>query len=392
MPRIVSCMEETGSVSPRRAPGLAGLEKDWALWLDHGLVLAVLGTAIAFAAGATHGAGYGRGPLAALAIVAALTAVALRRRWPLAAVSLVAAAVVAEPAPALVVGATLVTVYSVAARLSRRDIAIAVLSIAVAFPVAHAVWGFADNALPLVWLAIAAAGALGLYVGVRRASTVELERLEEAQETLVAEWTAADERVRIARELHDVVAHTLSLIVVQAEVLGTRIKNKELRATASGVADLGREAMGELHRTLDLLRGGDEPAERGPQPALADLERLVEQTRDGGLAVDLLVTGQPRPLPASLEVSAFRIVQEALTNVRRHAAASHVDVRLRYGSDALEISIEDDGAGIRGTTPVEGHGLRGMRERAAMLGGALSVGPLGAGGYRVSVILPYAEA
>jgi len=300
--------------------------------------------------------------------------------------------VVAEPAPALVVGATLVTVYSVAARLSRRDIAIAVLSIAVAFPVAHAVWGFADNALPLVWLAIAAAGALGLYVGVRRASTVELERLEEAQETLVAEWTAADERVRIARELHDVVAHTLSLIVVQAEVLGTRIKNKELRATASGVADLGREAMGELHRTLDLLRGGDEPAERGPQPALADLERLVEQTRDGGLAVDLLVTGQPRPLPASLEVSAFRIVQEALTNVRRHAAASHVDVRLRYGSDALEISIEDDGAGIRGTTPVEGHGLRGMRERAAMLGGALSVGPLGAGGYRVSVILPYAEA
>jgi signal transduction histidine kinase len=321
-------MEETGSARPRRTPALAEYERNWALWLDHGLVLAVLGTAIAFAAGATHGAGYGRGPLAALAIFAALTAVGLRRRWPLAAVSLVAAAVVAEPAPALIVGATLVTVYSVAARLSRRDIAIAVLSIAVAFPVAHAVWGFADNALPLVFLAIAAAGALGLYVGVRRASTVERERLEEAQETLVAEWTAADERVRIARELHDVVAHTLSLIVVQAEVLGTRIKNKELRATASGVADLGREAMGELHRTLDLLRGGDEPAERGPQPALADLERLVEQTRDGGLAVDLLVTGQPRPLPASLEVSAFRIVQEALTNVRRHAAASQVDVRV----------------------------------------------------------------
>jgi signal transduction histidine kinase len=189
-----------------------------------------------------------------------------------------------------------------------------------------------------------------------------------------------------------VVAHTLSLIVVQAEVLGTRIKNKELRATASGVADLGREAMGELHRTLDLLRGGDEPAERGPQPALADIERLVEQTRDGGLAVDLLVTGEPRPLPASLEVSAFRIVQEALTNVRRHAAASQVDIRLRYGTNALEISIEDDGAGTGSTTAVEGHGLRGMRERAAMLGGALSVGPLGAGGYRVSVILPYAEA
>lgn len=98
-----------------------------------------------------------------------------------------------------------------------------------------------------------------------------------------------------------------------------------------------------------------------------------------------------RPLPASVEVSAFRIVQEALTNVRRHAAASQVDVRLRYGTDALEISVEDDGVGTGAGTAVEGHGLRGMRERAAMLGGALSVGPLDAGGYRVSVILPYTE-
>ena len=201
-----------------------------------------------------------------------------------------------------------------------------------------------------------------------------------------------DERVRIARELHDVVAHTLSLIVVQSEVLGTRAESEEQRAAAAAVADLGRVAMGELHRTLDLLRGGDERAERGPQPSLGDLEELVEQTRKGGLAAELIVDGKPRLLPAGAEVSAFRIVQEALTNVRRHAAASRVEVRLRYGTDALELSIEDNGTTAGAAGEGEGHGLRGMRERAAMVGGALSVGPLDAGGYRVSAILPYAEA
>jgi signal transduction histidine kinase len=150
--------------------------------------------------------------------------------------------------------------------------------------------------------------------------------------------------------------------------------------------------MGELHRTLDLLRGGDVPAERGPAPSLADLEQLVEQAREGGLTVELILAGQRRSLPAGVEVSAFRIVQEALTNVRRHAAASRVEVRVRYGSEALELSVEDDGAGAAAAADGEGHGLRGMRERAAMLGGALSVGPLDGGGYRVSAILPYPEA
>ena len=388
---MVGCMQGTGSVSSRRVPVASGFERNWTLRLDHGLVIAVLATAVAFAARAAH-LGGSRWPLAVFAAVVALAAVAVRRRWPLLGVFLVVAAVVAEPAPVLVVGATLVTVYSVAAHLGRRDTAVAGLSVAVAFLVARAVWGYADNALPPVLLAVAVAGALGLYVGVRRASTVERERLEQAQETLVAERTAADERVRIARELHDVVAHTLSLIVVQSEVLSTRIKNNEQRATAAAVAELGREAMGELHRTLDLLRGGDEPAERGPQPTLDDLVRLVEQTREGGLAVELIVAGQPRPLPAGVEVSAFRIVQEALTNVRRHAAASRVEVRVRYGTDALEVSIEDDGTNAGAASGAEGHGLRGMRERATMLGGALSVGPLDEGGYRVSVILPYAEA
>ena len=123
---------------------------------------------------------------------------------------------------------------------------------------------------------------------------------------------------------------------------------------------------------------------------LADLEQLVQQTREAGLAAELMVAGKARPLAAGVEVSAYRIVQEALTNVRRHAAAARVEVRVRYGVEALEVSIEDDGQGEVSAIDEEGHGLRGMRERAAMLGGALSVGPLDGGGYRVSAILPYA--
>jgi signal transduction histidine kinase len=149
--------------------------------------------------------------------------------------------------------------------------------------------------------------------------------------------------------------------------------------------------MAELHRTLELLRGGDEPTERAPGPVLSDLPQLADQSRGGGLDIELGIEGAVRPLPASFELCAYRIVQEALTNVRRHAGAAHATVRLRFGADALEVSIEDDGAGATATSKSAGHGLRGIRERAAMLGGAVSAGPREHGGYRVSAILPYPE-
>jgi signal transduction histidine kinase len=387
---MVGAMEETRNAAP---PGglLAGLRRYRSAPLDHGLALAVLSSTVGFAAQAS-GFGGARVPMAVFAVAVALIAVAFRGARPLEMLFVVAAAVVAAPGAGLVIGAALVSTYSVGSRLGRRDTAVAALAVAVAIVVERVAWGFADDVVPPMLLAVAAAAAVGLYVGVRRASAVERAQHEHAQETLLAVRTAAEERVRIARELHDVVAHTLSLIVVQSEVLSTRVEHDEVRAAASAVAELGRAAMSELHRTLDLLRGGEEPAEREPQPSLEDLERLVEQAREGGLDIELLVAGRPRPLPAGVEVSAFRIVQEALTNVRRHAAASGVEVRVRYGTEALEVSIEDDGAGAEGAGEGEGHGLRGMRERAAMLGGALSVGPLDGGGYRVSAILPYAEA
>jgi signal transduction histidine kinase len=236
-------------------------------------------------------------------------------------------------------------------------------------------------------LAVAAAVALGLYVGARRASAAERVSFARQHETLVAERTAAEERMRIARELHDVVAHTLSLIVVQSEVLSANMSEEGLRAEAAAIAELGRGAMGELHRTLELLRGEGQAAALSPQPGLADLEQLLEQTRRAGLVVDLSVEGTPRALPASVELSAYRIVQEALTNARKHAQATRAGIRVRYGLEALELSIEDDGAAA--DVHVDGHGLRGMRERAAMLGGAVIVGPLDEGGYRVTAILPY---
>lgn len=387
--RMVGPMEESGSAL---ASGrvVAGLRRYRSAPLDHGLALAVLSSAVAFAAEASGFSG-AKLPMAVFSVALALVAVGVRDGRALEVVFVVAAAIVAAPGPGLVIGAALVATYAVGSYRSRRDAAVAALTVVVAVVVERVAWGFADDVVPPMLLAVAAAAAVGLYVGVRRTSAAERVQHERAQETLVAERTAAEERVRIARELHDVVAHTLSLIVVQSEVLSRRVEDDELATAAAAVAELGRAAMGELHRTLDLLRGGEEPAERAPQPSLAELERLVEQAREGGLVVELLLAGRPRPLPAGVEVSAFRIVQEALTNVRRHAAASRVEVRLRYGTDALEVSVEDDGASGEGASESSGHGLRGMRERAVMLGGALSFGPLDEGGYRVSAILPYAD-
>jgi signal transduction histidine kinase len=326
----------------------------------------------------------------ATAVVVA--ALALRDRQPLVALFAVVAAVVAAPAVLLLFGPALVALYTVATRLGRRDTAIAAVGVVAAFVLERLAWGPAgSNTLSTVLIGTAASAGLGLYVGSRRDSARERSVFEQRQEALVAERTVAEERVRIARELHDVVAHTLSLIIVQSEVLRTNLADEERRASAGAIAELGRNAMAELRRTLELLRGGDEPAERAPTPVLSDLQQLADQSREVGFDVELDIEGALRPLPASFELCAYRIVQEALTNVRRHAGAGSASVHLDFRTDALEVSIEDDGAGAGAATGGGGHGLRGMRERAAMVGGAVSAGPREQGGYRVSAVLPYPE-
>jgi signal transduction histidine kinase len=181
----------------------------------------------------------------------------------------------------------------------------------------------------------------------------------------------------------------VSLIVVQAQALGATAGDEHVRDATDGIADLGRAAMAEMHRTLKLLRGAEDgEAALAPQPGLGELERLLERARGAGVGIDLTVEGEPRPLPQSVDLSAYRIVQEALTNVVKHAGRAHTTVTLGYRPDALELTIADSGDAPPSDGP-GGHGLVGMRERAALFGGTLVAGPRDGRGFEVRASLPY---
>ncbi len=201
----------------------------------------------------------------------------------------------------------------------------------------------------------------------------------------------ADERARIARELHDVVAHSVSVMVVQAQA-GPRLGDDRpaILATFQSIEDAGREALVELRQLLGILRRDDGQLAIGPQPGLDSLPSLIDQTRDAGVVVDLCVEGPRRPLPPGVDLSAYRIVQEALTNTLRHAQAANAAVVLRYTDAALSIEVNDDGRGPPPNGSVVGHGLIGMRERAALYGGSLESGPAEGGGFAVRAVLPIA--
>jgi len=235
---------------------------------------------------------------------------------------------------------------------------------------------------------------VGFAFHERTRRTTELEeraeRLERERET-EARAAVAEERARIAREMHDVVAHSLSVMVVQAEAAEAMIDTDPQRARRplSAVQQTGRSALGELRRMLGVLR---EMAEEGPalapQPGLAGLDALVEQVREAGLPVTLRVEGEPRPLPPGIDLSAYRIVQEGLTNALKHAGPARAEVVLSYGDDELALRVSDDGRGHDPDTDGAGHGLVGMRERVALYGGTLDAGPAPGGGYALAARLP----
>jgi signal transduction histidine kinase len=217
----------------------------------------------------------------------------------------------------------------------------------------------------------------------RRAQIAERERDLAAREAVV------EERARIARELHDVIAHHVSMIVLQAgaERRVLHGANPSTREVLETVERTGRSALNEMRRLLGMLRSdANEPL--APQPGLSDVPTLVTQLRDAGLRVELHVEGERRELPVGIELSAYRIVQEALTNALKHAGEARATVDIRYGSDSLELEIADDGTG--GSAPVSsgGHGLVGMRERVALCGGRLDAGRRPSGGFAVRVLLP----
>jgi signal transduction histidine kinase len=242
-----------------------------------------------------------------------------------------------------------------------------------------------------------AAGFVGDAARSRREYLLGLEErarsLEESREE-ESRRLVAEERLRIARDLHDVVAHSLASINIQAGA-GAYVAaaHPEQAAEALGaIKSASKEALDELRQTLGVLRSGTEAeaAPRAPHttPSLARLDDLVARTTRAGVPVEVVVAGSA-VLPAAVDAAAYRIVQESLTNVLRHAGpAARVTVRLTYGRDALEIDVEDDGLGSTALNDTPGHGLAGMRERAAGLGGSLTAGAVAGGGFRVRAVLP----
>jgi signal transduction histidine kinase len=334
---------------------------------------------------------------------------ALRRRFPGTVLALVVAsglAGIALSLPPFFLGpAILVAVYSVAA-YGRRWVSLAGLAVAeLGLAVALTGGRFEEPLAWLVWVQFAgifgAAWLLGLFAHNYRAYAARLEQrtaeLERAREAL-ARQAVTEERLRLARELHDVVAHAMSVIAVQSGV-GAHVADsrpEEVGKALAAIEATSRAALIELRRLLGVLRqDGDPQASLTPAPGLANLDGLLAEVAEAGLAVRLRVEGAPVPLPAGLDLSAYRIVQEALTNVVKHAGPAHAQVTIRYRDHEVAVEVIDDGRGVaavandgrRGRT---GHGLIGMAERVAVFGGDLEAGPRPGGGFRVAARLPLA--
>jgi signal transduction histidine kinase len=215
-------------------------------------------------------------------------------------------------------------------------------------------------------------------------------RVQETRELAIrADRAASDERARIARELHDVISHSVSVMVVQAGAAEEVMKTDAERAVEPlrAIQETGRQALVELTRLVGLLRDDSEELGLSPQPGLEALETLVGKVRDAGLPVELRIEGQPRQVPLGVGLSAYRVVQEALTNALKHAGDARATVLLRYDPGAVELEIADDGNGS-GNGHGGGHGLAGMRERVSVFGGEFAAGPRAGGGFLVEVRLP----
>ena len=333
-----------------------------------------------------------------LALVAlAMTAVLLLRlRVPLVTLALAAAGLtvvtaaspVANNDPMTLVIMTLVAIYSVGAHTRGRSLLAGTVLVLGVIGLAVVQDGGSLNVSGFLFFGFLVGGPFlaGLAIRIRR----ERERLLVRERDERARTAVAEERARIARELHDVVAHAVSVIVVQARG-GRRMlaaDPEEARAAFDTIEETGHQALTEMRRLLGLLRADDESLALAPQPSLAQLDRLVLQVRDAGLPVEVEVVGEPRELPPGVDVSAYRIVQEALTNALRHAGPARAHVRVRYAEDGVELEITDDGAGGANGSG-GGHGLVGIRERVAVYGGELRAGPRAEGGYVLRARLPF---
>ncbi|GHD20694.1 two-component sensor histidine kinase [Streptomyces violarus] len=383
------------------------------MWVDGSWAVVLLGISVV---GGVAG-GYGSPAVAVPLTLLLCLVVALRRRLPEKMLLLATAVGVAQLITDVERGpadfALLVIVYTVAAEGARWASRFALGAGLCAAPLAQLRWtsdqtGVAGNIVLAVLETVpfALAWVLGDSIRTRRAYFAQLEeratRLEKEREAQ-SKVAVAAERARIARELHDVVAHNVSVMVVQADGAAYVLDAApdQAKKALETISSTGRQALAEMRRLLGVLRTGEhqEAGEYVPQPDVQQIEDLVEQCRTSGLPVDFKVEGTPRPLPSGVELTAYRIVQEALTNTRKHGGPNAgASVRLVYFDDGLGLLVEDDGKGAphelyeEGGFDGQGHGLIGMRERIGMVGGTLDAGPRPGGGFRISALLPLKPA
>jgi signal transduction histidine kinase len=340
-------------------------------------------------------------PLAAAVLLAMTGALVWRRRHPLATAAVVFGGLLAVSLGWDLMdnfvspfGALLVAIYSIGAYSSFRT-AVGVYGALTAFILSG--W-FLDNKPigDLLWVASIVTGvwAAGRGVALRQQRVtaladhaVALEHERDAK----ARAAVAEERVRIARELHDVVAHGISVIVLQArggrKVLDPR--ESEAREAFEEIETTAQQALTEMRRLLGMLRRQDEELALGPQPSLTNLDTLAASVRDAGLPVEVVVKGSLERVPPAIDLSAYRLVQEGLTNALKHAGPAHARVFVSCSGKEVEVEVTDDGRGVNGNgMSTGGHGLTGMRERVAMLGGQIEIGPRTAGGFALRARLP----
>jgi signal transduction histidine kinase len=320
---------------------------------------------------------------ATLLLAAAASALVVRRRWPLAVLLFALIPYAITQYTGTGQPAVLVALYTVASLRSERTAILATAFAVTTSIVTVSVHGDNWDLALARTLEVLFAAVLGLVIAEGRA-----RRAREA--AMLAQIAAADERMRIARELHDVVAHHLSVMVVQANLAAETVEpDQPAFAPTHAIVGEGRDALADMRRVLGVLRTHDGSDEHAPQPGLAAVKDLLERVRAAGLQVTMTTEGDPRSIPSGLDLTAYRIIQEALTNTLRHAHASEAQVSIKYSSQLVALEVADNGVGPGGNSArTVGHGLDGMGERVALFGGKLTTGPNPGRGYRVRAELP----
>ena len=336
--------------------------------------------------------------------LAAALSIAVRRRWPVGTLAFLSTLTVIlfvglEHHPNTLAAAVsyFCALYAVAVWTDTRGFLMG-YAVLIAAGVATALGPYGNYKATVLFTVVA-----GIAVFLTRGAVRGRELLAEAhaaravsleqEQELRAQAAVADERARIARELHDLVAHNVSVMVVQAGAERHALGDEQAstREVLASIEQAGRQALGEARRLLGMLRTGEHAGELEPQPGVEQIDLLLGQVERAGLPVALATEGEPVALPAGLDLCAYRIVQEALTNTLKHAGPAHAEVLLRYAPRSLEVAVCDDGRGPvarNGSGSDAGHGLIGMRERVALYGGRLQTGPRAGGGFEVHARLP----